>query len=125
VGTVFDVNKDENDPFYDWSELVHKRVFSIDGKKLGLLTKIISDYMIMSRGFINLRKYIIPKTLGESISKKGIRLGISAYQADSIYSYAKMKKLINSIPMLPRQLIEAEHSLKDSIFYDIVQLEID
>lgn len=105
-GIVFDVKQDENDPFSDWSKLVHKRVFSIDGKRLGLLTKILSDYMIVSSGFVNLRKYIIPKTLGESVSKKGIRLGISAYQADSIYSYAKMKNLIISIQTLPREPIE-------------------
>jgi hypothetical protein len=107
TGVVFDVNQEENDPFSDWSKLMHKRVFSIDGKNLGLLSRIISDYMIVSGGFIYFRKYVIPKTLGESVSKKGIRLKISEYEADSAYSYAKMKNLITSIQMLPGQPIES------------------
>jgi hypothetical protein len=84
-----------------------KEVFSIDGKNLGFLSRVISDYMIVSGGFINFRKYVIPRTLGESVSKKGIRLKISAYEAESIYSYAKMKNLITYIQTIPGRPIES------------------
>jgi hypothetical protein len=47
---------------------------SADGKKIGFLRKVISDYMIVKKGLITLRKYFIITTLAESVSKKGIRL---------------------------------------------------
>ena len=91
----------EDDPFSDWSELVHKPVYSIDGKKLGFLLKIISEYIIVGRGLVNLTKYFIPKSLAESASKKGIRLKITAYEAHSKYSYAKMKNVVTTFELLP------------------------
>lgn len=39
--------------------------------------------MIVTTGFIILEKYIIPRTLAESVSQKGIRLKITAYEARS------------------------------------------
>jgi len=73
----------EDNPFSDWSRLVHRKVYSLDGKKLGILKKVLSDYMIVTTGFIILEKYIIPRTLAESVSQKGIRLKITAYEARS------------------------------------------
>ena len=95
----------DDDPFSDWSELIHKSVYSIDGKKLGFLRKIILDYMFVGGGFINLSKYLIPKSFAESVSKKGIRLQITAYEARSKYSYAKMKYSVINLGILPKTAV--------------------
>ena len=97
----------EDDPFSDWSELIHKPVYSIDGIKLGFLRKILSDYMIIGRGLINLTKYFIPKSLAESVSKKGIRLNITAEEVRSKYSYKKMKNVLISSELVPK--LDVEH----------------
>jgi hypothetical protein len=88
-------NKD--DPISQWSDLKHKSVYSIDGRKLGFLRKVVSDYMFVSSGFISLTKYFIPIALAESISKKGITLSITSYEARSKYSYSKMKNTLTSL----------------------------
>jgi hypothetical protein len=105
----------EDDPFSDWSELVHKPVYSIDGKKLGFLRKTISEYIIVGQGLINLTKYFIPKSLAESTSKKGIRLKITAYEVYSKYSYTKMKNVVTTLKFLPKSAIDHR------IFYDRFQ----
>jgi hypothetical protein len=88
-------NKD--DPISQWSDLKHKSVYSIDGRKLGFLRKVVSDYMFVSSGFISLTKYFIPIALADSISKKGITLSITSYEARSKYSYSKMKNTLTSL----------------------------
>ena len=98
------MSRDDN-PFSDWSKLVHRKVYSLDGKKLGVLKKVLSDYMIIMTGFIILDKYIIPRSLAESISQKGIRLKITAYEARSAYSLAKMKQLITSFHLLSEEAV--------------------
>src|SRR5919198_4891153 len=96
----------EDDPFSDWSELIHKPVYSIDGNKLGFLRKILSDYMFISRGFINLTKYFVPITLAESVSKKGIRLKITVYEARSKYSYSQMKNTLTILELMPKSTVQ-------------------
>jgi hypothetical protein len=92
-------NNDNNDddPLSNWSDLIHKPVYSIDGKNLGFLRRMLSDYMVVGGGLINLKKYFIPKSLAESISKKGIRLTITAYEARSKYSHAKITMMMIKI----------------------------
>ena len=80
----------DNDPFENWSGLVHMPVYSIDRKKLGYLRAIYSDYMIIVRGVIKLMKYFIPKSAAESVTKNSIKLRITAYEANSNYSYLKI-----------------------------------
>lgn len=84
----------------------------MDGKKLGILKKVLSDYMIVMTGFIFLDKYIIPRSFAESVSQKGIRLRITAYEARSTYSLAKMKQLATSLHLL------SEESVTYRQFYD-------
>jgi hypothetical protein len=100
------VSYNEDDPFSHWSDLIHKSVYSIDGKKLGFLRKVLYGYMFISRGFINLTKYFVPITLAESVSKKGIRLKITAYEARSKYSYSKMKNTLTSLELMPKSTIQ-------------------
>ena len=100
------MSPEDDDPFFDWPNLIHKPVYSIDGKKLGFLRKVISEYMFVSRGFINLTKYFIPLSLAESVSKKGIRLRITAYETRSQYSYAKMKNTLTNLGLMPKSALE-------------------
>ena len=100
------VSSEDDNPFLDWSNLIHKPVYSIDGKKLGFLRKVLSEYMFVSRGFINLTKYFIPLALAESVSKKGIRLRITAYETRSKYSYAKMKSTLTNLGLMPKSVVE-------------------
>jgi hypothetical protein len=98
--------EDNNNPFSDWSSLINKSVYSIDGKRLGLLRKTSSDYMIISGGLINLSRYFIPKSIAKSASKSGIKLRITAYEARTHYSYAKMKNFVSSLELVPEESIE-------------------
>lgn len=97
-------NKD--DPISQWSDLKHKSVYSIEGRKLGFLRKVVSDYMFVSSGFISLTKYFIPIALAESISKKGITLSITSYEARSKYSYSKMKNTLTSLGIMPKTVLK-------------------
>jgi hypothetical protein len=68
-------------------------VYSSDRKKVGFLRKTLPDYMVVKKGLIGLSSYLIPKSLAESVDKKGIRLRITAYEARREYSHSKMKRL--------------------------------
>jgi hypothetical protein len=98
--------KNNDDPFSNWPDLIDKAVYSIDGKNLGFLRKIHSDYMVIGGGIIILRKYFIPRSLAESVSRRGIRLTITAYEARSKYSYAKMKSLVTIFEFMPQYAVE-------------------
>jgi hypothetical protein len=105
-------NYNYDDPFSNWSDLIHKSVYSVDGKNLGFLRKIHSDYMVVGAGLISLKSYFIPKSLAESVSKKGIRLNITAYEARSKYSYAKMRSVVTIFKFMPKYTVEHR------VFYD-------
>jgi hypothetical protein len=99
-----DPTQNAHDPFSDWSKLIHKPVYSIDGKKIGFLRKIVADYMVVKKGLVTLDKYFIPKSLAESVGRKGrIRLKVDAYEVRTKYSYAKMKDLLKAIENVPEQ----------------------
>jgi hypothetical protein len=98
--------KDESNPFSNWSSHINKSVYSVDGKRLGLLRKTSSDYMIISGGLINLSRYFIPKSIAESVSKNGIKLRITTYEDRTHYSYAKMKNFVSSLDLVPEDYIE-------------------
>ncbi|MGB8936727.1 MAG: hypothetical protein WCC17_16665 [Candidatus Nitrosopolaris sp.] len=98
--------KDESNPFSNWSSHINKSVYSVDGRRLGLLRKTSSDYMIISGGLINLSRYFIPKSIAESVSKNGIKLRITTYEARTHYSYAKMKNFVSSLDLVPEDYIE-------------------
>jgi hypothetical protein len=100
------VTYNEDDPFSQWSDLIHKSVYSIDGRKLGFLRKVLSDYMFISSGIISLTKYFVPISLAESIGKKGITLGITSYEARSKYSYSKMKNTLTSLGIMPKSVVQ-------------------
>ena len=96
-----------DDPFSDWSKLIHRPVYSIDGKKIGFLRKIVADYMVVKKGLVTLNKYFIPMSLAESVGRKGrIRLKVNAYEVRTKYSYAKMKNLLIALENVPERDIK-------------------
>ena len=101
----------DHDPFSDWSQLINRPVYAVDGKKVGFLRAILADYLLVKKGFIVLNKYYIPKTLAESVDKKGrIRLRITAFEVRANYTYSKMKYLLTAIGYLPEQRIKQRSS---------------
>ena len=96
-----------HDPFSDWSKLMHRPVYSIDGKKIGFVRKLVADYMLVKKGLVNLNKYFIPKSLAESLDKKKrIRLKVDANEVRTKYSYAKMKDLLSALENVPEQYVK-------------------
>lgn len=110
------VSNNAHDPFSDWSKLIHRPVYSIDGKKIGFVRKLVADYMLVKKGLVNLNKYFIPKSLAESLDKKKrIRLKVDANEVRTKYSYAKMKDLLTALENVPEQ------DVKPNPLYDRLQ----
>jgi hypothetical protein len=47
----------DHDPFSDWSQLINRPVYAVDGEKVGFLRSILADYLLVNKGFIVLNKY--------------------------------------------------------------------
>lgn len=100
-----------HDPFSDWPSLINRPVYSSDRKKVGFLRKVLPEYMVVKKGLVGLSNYLIPKSLAESVDRRGIRLRITAYEARHRYSYSKMKRLAVA-GRLPKAAVS------ERIFYD-------
>jgi hypothetical protein len=87
-------SKDDDASFSYNSGLLHKSVYSSDEKKLGFVKNVLPDNIVIQSEFTWLRKYVIPKSTMVSITKKGIELKITAYEARYRYSYQKMKNTL-------------------------------
>jgi hypothetical protein len=85
---------DDDASFFDKFELLHKSVYSTDGKKLGFVKKVFPNNIIIQSEFTWLRKYIVSKSSIAYISKKDIKLKITAYEVRHRYSYPKMKNIL-------------------------------
>jgi hypothetical protein len=72
---------------------MNRPVYSSDRKKLGFLRNVINEHLVVKRGLIGLSNYLFPKSIAESVDKKGIRLRVTAYEARRKYAYARMKHL--------------------------------
>jgi hypothetical protein len=96
--------RNAHDPFSDWSRLINRPVYSIDGKKIGFVRKLVADYILVKKGLVTLNKYFIPKSLAESLDKKRrIRLKVDANEVRTKYSYVKMKDLLTALENVPEQ----------------------
>jgi hypothetical protein len=93
-------------PFADWTRLLNKPVYSIDGKKIGFLRKVVADYMLVKKGFVSLTKYFIPTSLAESVSKKGVRIRVTSVEAKMKYSSINMKNFVNNFESLHQEEIK-------------------
>jgi hypothetical protein len=108
--------RNAHDPFSDWSRLMHKPVYSIDGKKIGFVRKLVAEYILVKNGLVTINKYFIPKSLAESLDKKRrIRLRVDANEVRTKYSYAKMKDLLIALENVPQQ------DVKPNPLYDRLQ----
>jgi hypothetical protein len=69
---------------------------------------------VVKKGLVGLSSYLIPKSLAESLDRKGIRLRITAFEARRMYSYPKMKRLAlyGEVP---------KSAVQERIFYDRLQ----
>ncbi|MDQ3836354.1 MAG: hypothetical protein M3270_05405 [Thermoproteota archaeon] len=103
-------------PFADWTRLLNKTVYSIDGKKIGFLRKVVADYMLIKKGFVSLTTYFIPTGLAESVSKKGIRIRVSAIEAKTKYSSLDNEIFVNNFESLHRG------EIKNRIIVDRLQV---
>lgn len=103
-----------NDPFSDWPALINRAVCSSDRKKVGFLRKTLPDYLVVEKELVGLSSYLIPKSLAESVDKKGIRLRITAYEARHKYSHSKLKRFVlhGQVP---------KSAVRQRVVYDRVQ----
>lgn len=79
--------------YADESGILHKSVYSSDGKKLGFVKKVFADTIVIQSEFTWLRKYAVPRSTILSINKKDIELKITAYEVHHRYSIQKTKNL--------------------------------
>jgi hypothetical protein len=77
--------------YADESGILHKSVYSSDGKKLGFVKKVFADTIVIQSEFTWLRKYAVPRSTILSISKKDIELKITAYEVHQRF-YRKNEK---------------------------------
>ena len=115
-------NDDDNDTsFSDESGLLHKSVYSIDGKKLGFVKKVFPDNIVIQSEFTWLRKYVVSKSSIAHISKKDIKLKITAYEVGKRYSYNKMKNILVPLRIIKKTSTISVAAKSKRIFYDIYE----
>jgi sporulation protein YlmC with PRC-barrel domain len=105
--------------YADESGLLHKSVYSNDGKKLGFVKQVFLDNIIIQSEFTWLRKYLVPKSTIASISKESIELKITAYEVRYRYSHTKLKNTIIPLEIVKRTYTSATTKLR--IFHDIYE----
>jgi hypothetical protein len=112
---------DDDTSFLDKFELLHKSVYSADGKKLGFVKKVLPDSIIIQSEFTWLRKYVVSKSSIASISKKDIRLKITAYEARNRYSYPKMNNILIPLKIVKKTSTTTAAIKFKRIFHDIYE----
>ena len=106
--------------YVDESGILHKSVYSSDGKKVGFVKKVFADTIIIQSEFTWLRKYLVPKSTIASISKRSIELKITAYEIRYRYSHTKLKNTIIPLEIVKRTYTTATTKPK-RIFHDIYE----
>jgi hypothetical protein len=114
-------NHDNDTSFSDESGLLHKPVYSTDGKKLGFVKKVFPDNIIIQSEFTWLRKYVVSKSTIASISKKDIKLKITAYEVRNRYSYSKMKNILIPLRIIKKTTTISAATKSKRIFHDIYE----
>ena len=114
-------NHNNDTSFSDESGLLHKPVYSTDGKKLGFVKKVFPDNIIIQSEFTWLRKYVVSKSTIASISKKDIKLKITAYEVRNRYSYSKMKNILVPLRIIKKTTTISVATKSKRIFHDIYE----
>jgi hypothetical protein len=112
---------DDDSSFSDESELLHKSVYSSDGKKLGFVKKVLTDNIIIQSEFTWLRKYVVSKSTIVSIGIKGVKLKMTAYDVRNRYSYTKMKTLLIPLRIVKKTSTSSAAIRFKRIFHDIYE----
>jgi hypothetical protein len=112
---------DDDSSFSDESELLHKSVYSSDGKKLGFVKKVLPDNIIIQSEFTWLRKYVVSKSTIVSIGIKGVKLKMTAYDVRNRYSYTKMKTLLIPLRIVKKTSTSSAAIRFKRIFHDIYE----
>ncbi|MFL6457683.1 MAG: hypothetical protein ACJ71G_12060 [Nitrososphaeraceae archaeon] len=112
---------DDDTSFLDKFELSHKSVYSSDEKKLGFVKKVFPDNIIIQSEFTWLRKYVVSKSSIASISKKDIKLKITAYEVRHRYSYPKMKNILIPLKTITKTSSTTAATKVKRIFHDVYE----
>jgi sporulation protein YlmC with PRC-barrel domain len=112
---------DDDASFSDESGLLHKSVYSSDGKKLGFVKKVFPDNITIQSEFTWLRKYVVSKSAIVSINKKDIKLKITAYEVRNRYSYSKMKNILIPLRIVKKTSTTTAAIKSKRIFHDIYE----
>ena len=115
-------NDHEDDAsFSDESELLHKSVYSSDGKKLGFVKKVLPDNIIIQSEFTWLRKYVVSKSSMVSIGNNDVKLKITAYEVRNRYSYTKMKTFLIPLRIVKKTSTTGAAIRFKRIFHDMYE----
>ena len=112
---------DDDASFSDESELLHKSVYSNDGKKLGFVKKVLPDNIIIQSEFTWLRKYVVSKSTIMSIGKNDVKLKITACEVRNRYSYTKMKNILIPLRIVKKTSTTSAAIKCKRIFNDIYE----
>jgi hypothetical protein len=112
---------DDDTSFSDESELLHKSVYSSDGRKLGFVKKVLPDNIIIQSEFTWLRKYVVSKSTIVSIGIKDVKLKMTAYDVRNRYSYTKMKTLLIPLRIVKKTSTSSAAIRFKRIFHDIYE----
>ena len=112
---------DDDASFSDESELLHKSVYSNDGKKLGFVKKVLPDNIIIQSEFTWLRKYVVSKSTIMSIGKNDVKLKITACEVRNRYSYTKMKNILIPLGITKKTSTTGVVTKSKRIFHDIYE----
>jgi sporulation protein YlmC with PRC-barrel domain len=118
---LIDNNHDNGTSFSEESELLHKSVYSSDGKKLGFVKRVFPYNIIIQSEFTWLRKYVVSRSTIVSIGKNDVKLKITAYEVRNRYSYTKMKNILIPLRILKKTSTASAAIRSKRIFHDIYE----
>src|SRR5919202_1009439 len=118
---IYNDQHDNEDSYSAGSGLLHKSVYSGDGKKLGFVKKVFTDNIIIQSEFTWLSKYIISKSSIASIDKNDIKLKITAYEVRNRYSYTQMKNILIPLRIVKKTSTISAATKSKRIFHDIYE----
>jgi hypothetical protein len=118
---LIDSDHDNDTSFSDESELLHKSVYSSEGKKLGFVKKVLPDNIIIQSEFTWLRKDVVSKSTIVSIGKSDVKLKITAYEVRNRYSYTKMKTILIPLRIVKKTSTTSVAIKCKRIFHDIYE----
>ena len=119
---IYNLHDDDDDAsFSDESGLLHKSVYSSDGKKLGFVKKVFPDNIIIQSEFTWLRKYVVSKSTIVSIGKNDVKLKLTAYEVRNRYSYSKMKNILIPLRIVKKTSTTTAVTKSKRIFHDIYE----